>query len=448
MIKKKYRILFLVILFTIFRIFLAGHLGLGDDEAYYWEWTRHLSTGYFDHPPFIAYIIYIFCFVFGKNELAVRLGSIIFFALTSYFVYKISIEMFKDETRAFYSVLLLNITPVFAAGAFMAFPDTPLGFFWTAGISIIYKIIKTGKSWLWYLSGVLCGFGMLSKYSAVLFPFSVLFFLIFSKEQRFWLKRKEPYLAGLLALIIFSPVLIWNINNHWASFGFQLKHGLASKTNGFSLKNLENFGFLLGSQLLYFSPLLSIFLFYAIYKTFKDGITMKNNNYLLLSSFAIPTMVLFNIAGILKRTMPHWTSMGFISAIIALPDLAENMKEKYPEKIKIFSLITISLAVVITSIITIQTLYPLLPLKPKYDVTNDLYGWPQAGFKAAKIKEKMERESKKEIVYLNHFHLVTCQLAFYLPDEKKINENDVNVYNLSNRISQYNFWFDTSLTVK
>jgi len=36
------------------RLIIAALVPLHPDEAYYWEWSRHLAAGYFDHPPAIA----------------------------------------------------------------------------------------------------------------------------------------------------------------------------------------------------------------------------------------------------------------------------------------------------------------------------------------------------------------------------------------------------------
>ena len=38
------------------RLVLAGTLPLAPDEAYYWLWSQHLQTGYFDHPPMVALV--------------------------------------------------------------------------------------------------------------------------------------------------------------------------------------------------------------------------------------------------------------------------------------------------------------------------------------------------------------------------------------------------------
>jgi dolichol-phosphate mannosyltransferase len=46
-------------------------------------------------------------------------------------------------------------------------------------------------------------------------------FILLDKESRRWLRRPEPYLALVLAFLLFSPVILWNAMNDWASFVFQ-----------------------------------------------------------------------------------------------------------------------------------------------------------------------------------------------------------------------------------
>ena len=43
-----------VAIVTVLRLVLIGQVGLGDDEAYYWEWSRRLSSSYYDHPPVVG----------------------------------------------------------------------------------------------------------------------------------------------------------------------------------------------------------------------------------------------------------------------------------------------------------------------------------------------------------------------------------------------------------
>ena len=57
-----------ILTITILQVITASSLGLAEDEAYYWCWSQHLATGYFDHPPMIAYFIALGTSIFGDTE--------------------------------------------------------------------------------------------------------------------------------------------------------------------------------------------------------------------------------------------------------------------------------------------------------------------------------------------------------------------------------------------
>jgi hypothetical protein len=46
------------------------------------------------------------------------------------------------------------------------------------------------------------------------------------RDLRPQLARPGPYVAGLLAIVVTAPVIVWNARHGWASFAFQLNHGL------------------------------------------------------------------------------------------------------------------------------------------------------------------------------------------------------------------------------
>ena len=39
---------------ALVRLAFASLIPAFPDETYYWDWSRHLAAGYFDHPPAIA----------------------------------------------------------------------------------------------------------------------------------------------------------------------------------------------------------------------------------------------------------------------------------------------------------------------------------------------------------------------------------------------------------
>jgi len=64
------------------RLAFAARLPLFPDETYYWDWSRRLQGGYFDHPPMIALLIragtaLAALFGAGPSPLAVRFFSVL-----------------------------------------------------------------------------------------------------------------------------------------------------------------------------------------------------------------------------------------------------------------------------------------------------------------------------------------------------------------------------------
>ena len=46
-----------IVVAWLVRLAFAARLPLFPDETYYWDWSRRLAGGYFDHPPMIALLI-------------------------------------------------------------------------------------------------------------------------------------------------------------------------------------------------------------------------------------------------------------------------------------------------------------------------------------------------------------------------------------------------------
>ncbi|MFX8270373.1 glycosyltransferase family 39 protein, partial [Acinetobacter baumannii] len=75
--------------------------------------------------------------------------------------------------------------------------------------------------------GVSLGLGLVSKYTVGMLVPAIFLFVILDPQSRRWILRWEPYAALIIAAVIFSPVIIWNAQNGWASFAFQTSRRLA-----------------------------------------------------------------------------------------------------------------------------------------------------------------------------------------------------------------------------
>ena len=61
----------------LLRLIYIGAAQLIPDEAYYWNYAQHMDLSFFDHPPMVAWLIWLGTGLFGDNEFGVRVGAVI-----------------------------------------------------------------------------------------------------------------------------------------------------------------------------------------------------------------------------------------------------------------------------------------------------------------------------------------------------------------------------------
>src|SRR3954468_10833146 len=200
------------------RLLAAAWTPLTFDEAYYWMWSKHLAGGYYDHPPGVAVVIRLGTMIAGDTELGVRLVSILLALPMSWAVYRAATILFGGVRIAATSAILLNVTLMAAVGTLIVTPDAPLLVAASFVLFFLSKVLQTGRGAWWLAVGAAVGAALLSKYTALFFGPAILIWLLIVPKLRRWLVSPWPYLGGLVALAIFSPVILWNADHHWVSF--------------------------------------------------------------------------------------------------------------------------------------------------------------------------------------------------------------------------------------
>jgi dolichol-phosphate mannosyltransferase len=210
----------LIVYTFVLRLVYLGQTELLPEEAYYWIYSRHLASGYLDHPPMVAWLIGLGTTAFGASQFGVRVSALFCAAATAFFTYRLTRNLF-DASSALLAMVLSQVLPFcFAAGMVMT-PDTPLIAAWAAELYFLERALVAGRSSAWWGAGLSMGIGLLAKYTIGLLAPAALLFILLDPRSRRWLLRWEPYAAALLALVIFSPVIAWNAQNEWVSFAFQ-----------------------------------------------------------------------------------------------------------------------------------------------------------------------------------------------------------------------------------
>jgi 4-amino-4-deoxy-L-arabinose transferase-like glycosyltransferase len=228
----------LIAAMTAMRLVYAAALDLRTDEAYYWTWSKESVLSFLDHPPMIAWFIRFGTAIFGDSNLGVRFGGIVAMLVTQLLLADIVRRVTRNNVRAVILALLLPEAALYY-GLLMAkvAPDTALIPFAVAVLWSLVLIAQSDDGRWWLAAGLFAGLSLLSKFTAVMLVPAVLAFLLVPDWRWRWLRSPYPYLAALIALAVFSPVLIWNAGHDWASFRFQAvrataDHALLLRTVG------------------------------------------------------------------------------------------------------------------------------------------------------------------------------------------------------------------------
>ncbi|MCP3465323.1 glycosyltransferase family 39 protein [Bradyrhizobium sp. CCGUVB23] len=212
----------MIIALVVLRLVAAALTPITFDEAYYWMWSKSLAGGYYDHPPMVAYVIRAGTMIAGDTELGVRLVSVLLALPMSYAVYRAAAILFGGARVAATSAILLNVTMMASIGTLIVTPDAPLLVASSFVLFFLAKVLETGRGAWWLAVGAAVGAALLSKYTAMFFGAAILIWLAAVPKLRRWFLSPWPYLGGLVALALFSPVILWNADHHWVSFAKQL----------------------------------------------------------------------------------------------------------------------------------------------------------------------------------------------------------------------------------
>lgn len=378
---------------NIIPLFLAGlyayflladnSLTLGLDEAYYWYWAKNLDWSYYDHPPMIAYIISFFTNLGGDSELFVRLGGWFLMLGAAALNFSTLKTLFpEDKNLPWQAVFIFHLTLLFSAGSLIQTPDSPLIFFWSLAVYSGAKVITEQKSFWWYMGGIALGLGMLSKYTMILIAPCQFLFLIACKEHRHWLQKPAPYLSFLLGILIFSPVIYWNSQHNWISFGFQISHGLVAESQKHPLLDLLRY---LGGQMGIMTPLLFImFAWYSI-KGGIVGIKEQNGPLLFLFMLSWPIIIFFGISSMRGELAEgNWPAPAYITGISLMWVMYRSHFSKAKAQ-RIFAYLSIALAGVVSLLIHIHLHTPFLPIPAQNDPFSQFHSWQNLGQEIDKV---------------------------------------------------------------
>ncbi|MBZ4394400.1 glycosyltransferase family 39 protein [Myxococcus sp. AS-1-15] len=267
----------------IVRLMLAFGTDVYFDTAYYWQWSRRLDWGYYDHPPLVAWLIAL---------LGIHATALVCGVGTIAAVWGLARDVYQSRQAAWSAAALWSVVPGGMVAGVWATPDSPLLLFWTLALWALWR-----ERWVW--AGVASGLALLAKFPAVLL--GVAFLITAVKVRRL---PKGAWGTGALAALCLLPVLLWNARHDWVGIAFQLRHGLEGKGGWGTL------GEFIAGQLAFGGLVILPLAFVYAFKGPREQF--------LLRMAALVPLLFFGYAASRARGEVNWTTMAYVSVCVGV----------------------------------------------------------------------------------------------------------------------------------
>ena len=314
----------------LLRILIAWLLPPGFDEAYYFLYTQHWDWSYFDHPVMVALTTAVGPWLTGYlSPLTLRLGALLLYGFSTGLLYLIGRRLFEPVV-GMWAVAIASLCPLFVFSfGLLAAPDNALIFWWSAVIYVAtleffpveqleqlpveHPYRPTAKL---AVIGFLLGLACLSKYHGFVLGLSLVGFCLTSVRHRRALVSVWTGVALLLFVATLMPLVYWNMQHQWLSFGFHLSTRFDSDASTLQFNWLNVLGVWLVS-IAYLFPSLGFPLWWVSGRGLWQGVR-GDLKYRFILWLGLPITVGFTLLGGLTRIYPAWPAPGLWSLSLLL----------------------------------------------------------------------------------------------------------------------------------
>jgi hypothetical protein len=431
-------IVFLLIL-TVIRWVLAGSFELSPDESYYYLWSQHPDICYYSKGPGVAMAILASTSIFGPTEFGIRFFSPLLGLGTSIFVYLMGLKLYREKV-AFWTVVTLNLIPIFNVGSIVMTIDPLSIFFWVAALNTFWLALerRPSLSLYWPVTGALIGLGFLCKYTNAFQLFSILFFLIVVPKYRKELMRPGVYLLLLCFALFLIPPLLWNQQHEWITLEHLSQRGGLQKAFAF---RLSQFGEFLGGQAGVYSPLIFLGLAIAFFASIRKA--FQSSKICFLLSFSWPILLTYTLMAFKESGEPNWTAPGYLS----LGVLATHWWLQATGKVRFlgtYCYLALAFGGLLSLSILNTDLFRMAGIEIPYrlDPSSRLRGWETIADQIESFRNKFEKKLGQKVFLIGNKYQTASMLSFYLKEKRAEGTGHPPVYipESQDLENEFSFW--------
>ena len=379
---------------TLIHILLNGQYGFHRDELDFIMNARQLDWGYISYPPLTPFFARIGLELFGESLRGLRVLPAIAQGIVMILAGLMARDMGGKRNAQIMTAFAVFIAPVSLMGGTVIMYFAFDYLWWVMVAFFTVRLLATDDARYWLGVGAGIGLGMMTKYTMIFWVAGLVVAVLVTPIRKY-LRSKWLYFGAGLALLIFLPNLIWQIQHDFISLeylssihardiewgradGFLVEQ-LYTTTNPFSLP-LWTVG-------------LSLCLFGASMKRFRT-----------LGWMFVVTFALF----LINKGRGYYTGPSYVMLLTAGCVWFENWLGTRTEKTRRLGFGLLWGTQVIGSLIGISLMKPIAPINsPLWDITSDvngevveMVGWQDLTAQVAEIYQSIPESEKPRTVIL------------------------------------------------
>ena len=154
----------------IFQMVFATNYGyLRDERFFIVSGSQHLSLGFVDFPPFIAYVAAFLNLISKDSLISIRVVPALNEALVVFVVGMIARELGGGRKAQLLAAVSTLVSFGFLAFGSLFTPDSFDSLWWSILAYLVVRIVKRKEPKLWILAGLVVGVGLLTKLTIFFF---------------------------------------------------------------------------------------------------------------------------------------------------------------------------------------------------------------------------------------------------------------------------------------
>ncbi|MGH3787717.1 MAG: glycosyltransferase family 39 protein [Pseudonocardiaceae bacterium] len=211
-------------------VLVSGRYGYHRDELYFLRAGDELAFGYVDQPPLTPLLARAASEVFGDSLVGLRLVSALAAGLVVLCTGLLAREFGGGHGAQILAAACMAVSAFLLGVGHLLSTATFDLLAWTALCWLVVRALRAG-GWSWLPVGVVAGLGLQNK-TLVAFLLAGLVFGVLLAGPRAVLRTRWPWLAGVIALVLWAPHLVWQATHRWPQL--ELSTAIAAGSSGTS----------------------------------------------------------------------------------------------------------------------------------------------------------------------------------------------------------------------